>query len=486
MMLIASIKDHPSYKKYSVNWTDDVSPAFFKLLELYNQKSLDIYFRDPVNKWEICVGRRERDACRAIGSYIVFRFTNTGIEYKFKFNVNSLVLAPDKGKLTEQTLSGSNEIEHLNNFITEYNITRTPNIPTDYANTEALHLDSFFSAMISSYKLERHDWYIGYQKIVSAVSSAKNETDISDQLLWDLWYSRDNDISSLKQGSLSKEEFELSKNTLKSITKKIINSQSLVTYQECKEELQKLKDDGKVKYLHIALLNRVFAAAAPQHFSTTVTKDAFEYICSYFTQKWGFKYKYSNWFDANIRLKEFIRNNLEHEYDELLINIILWVIYEEKHLNDLALEEDDLTLKTAIRKQVESIEVQYREAELEGQFIQWLHNSKYRHNTIAKQSEDLGRAHIRDVVLKNTETNANIVAELKFKTNAKEDIEAAIGQLLRYALYPNTEDCSEIWIVGGNYPLTDDLTWFNEIKKHVNLKLKYFYKDPQSNQFFEE
>ena len=485
-MLIASIKDHPSYKKYSVNWTDDVSPAFFKLLELYNQKSLDIYFLDPVNKWEICVGRRERDACRAIGSYIVFRFTNTGIEYKFKFNVNSLVLAPDKGKLTEQTLSGSNEIEHLNNFITEYNITRTPNIPTDYANTEALHLDSFFSAMISSYKLERHDWYIGYQKIVSAVSSAKNETDISDQLLWDLWYSRDNDISSLKQGSLSKEEFELSKNTLKSITKKIINSQSLVTYQECKEELQKLKDDGKVKYLHIALLNRVFAAAAPQHFSTTVTKDAFEYICSYFTQKWGFKYKYSNWFDANIRLKEFIRNNLEHEYDELLINIILWVIYEEKHLNDLALEEDDLTLKTAIRKQVESIEVQYREAELEGQFIQWLHNSKYRHNTIAKQSEDLGRAHIRDVVLKNTETNANIVAELKFKTNAKEDIEAAIGQLLRYALYPNTEDCSEIWIVGGNYPLTDDLTWFNEIKKHVNLKLKYFYKDPQSNQFFEE
>ena len=484
-MLIASIKDHPSYKKYSVNWTDDVSPAFFKLLELYNQKSLDIYFRDPVNKWEICVGRRERDACRAIGSYIVFRLTNTGIEYKFKFNVNSLVLAPDKGKLTEQTLSGSNEIEHLNNFIAKFNITRTPNIPTDYANTEALHFDSFFSAMISSYRLERHDWYMGYQKIVSAVSSAKNETDISDQLLWDLWYSRDNDISSLKQGSLSKEEFELSKNTLKSITKKIINSQSLVTYQECKEELQKLKDDGKVKYLHIALLNRVFAAAAPQHFSTTVTKDAFEYICSYFTQKWGFKYKYSNWFDANIRLKEFIRNNLEHEYDELLINIILWVIYEEKHLNDLALEEDDLTLKTAIRKQVESIEVQYREAELEGQFIQWLHNSEYRHNTILKQNEDLARAHIRDVVLKNTETNANIVAELKFKSNAKEDIEAAIGQLLRYALYPNTEDCSEIWVVGGNYPLTDDLAWFSEIKKHVNLKLKYFYKDPQSNQFFE-
>lgn len=484
-MLIASIKDHPSYKKYSVNWTDDVSPAFFKLLELYNQKSLDIYFRDPVNKWEICVGRRERDACRAIGSYIVFRFTNTGIEYKFKFNVNSLVLATDKGKLTEQTLSGSNEIEHLNNFIAKFNITRTPNIPTDYANTEALHLDSFFSAMISSYKLERHDWYIGYQKIVSAVSSAKNETDISDQLLWDLWYSRDNDISSLKQGSLSKEEFELSKNTLKSITKKIINSQSLVTYQECKEELQKLKDDGKVKYLHIALLNRVFAAAAPQHFSTTVTKDAFEYICSYFTQKWGFKYKYSNWFDANIRLKEFIRNNLEHEYDELLINIILWVIYEEKHLNDLALEEDDLTLKTAIRKQVESIEVQYREAELEGQFIQWLHNSKYRHNTIAKQSEDLGRAHIRDVVLKNTETNANIVAELKFKSNAKEDIEAAIGQLLRYALYPGTEACSEIWIIGGNVPLTEDLTWFSEIKKNINLELKYFYKEPQNNQFFE-
>ncbi|WP_165729111.1 ATPase [Pseudoalteromonas sp. 31A1] len=486
MTLIASIKDHPSYKKYSINWTDDVSPAFFKLLELYNQKSLDIYFRDPTsNKWEVCVGRRERDAGRAIGIYIAFRFTSSGIEYKFNYNISSLVLTSDREKLTEKTISELNELELLSNFITEFNITRLPNIPTNYANTETPHLDSFFSAMISSCQTDRHDWYIGYQKIVSTVSNAKNETDISDQLLWDLWYSRDNDISSLKQGSLSKEEFELSKNTLKSITKKIINSQSLVTYQECKEELQKLKDDGKVKYLHKALLNRVFAAAAPQHFSTTVTKDAFEYICSYFTQRWGFKYKYSNWFDANIRLKEFIRNNLEHEYDELLINIILWVIYEEKHLNDLALEEDDLTLKTAIRKQVESIEVQYREAELEGQFIQWLHNSEYRHNTIAKQSEDLGRAHIRDVVLKNTETNANIVAELKFKSNAKEDIEAAIGQLLRYALYPGTEACSEIWIIGGNVPLTEDLTWFSEIKKNINLELKYFYKESQNNQFFE-
>lgn len=199
----------------------------------------------------------------------------------------------------------------------------------------------------------------------------------------------------------------------------------------------------------------------------------------------GVKYKYSNWFDANIKLKEFIHANLGDDYDELLINIVLWVIYEEKHLSDLASRESDITLKTAIRKQVESIEIQFREAELEGQFIQWLHNSEYRHNTITKQSEDLGRAHIRDVVLKNTETSANIVAELKFKSNAKEDIEAAIGQLLRYAFYPGTEDCSEIWVVGGNYPLTDDLTWFNEIKKHVNLKLKYFYKDRQSNQFFE-
>ncbi|WP_377110132.1 ATPase [Pseudoalteromonas sp. R86517] len=486
MTLITSIKDHPSYKKYSVNWADDVSPAFFKLLELYNQKSLDIYFRDPVNKWEICVGRREHDACRAIGSYIVFRFTNTGIEYKFKFNVNSLVLAPDEGKLTEQTFSERNELEHLNNFIAKFNITRTPNIPTDYTNTEALHFDSFFSAMISSCQIDRNDWYIGYKKIVSAVSSAKHETDISDQLLSDLWYSRDNDISSLNQGALSESEFELSKSTLKSITQKIIDDQTSASYDECIDALQKLKDDGKVRVLHTALLNRVFAAIAPKYFSTTVTDQKLKYICSYFTQKWGFKYQYSNWFDANIRLKEFIRNNIDHEYDELLINIVLWVVYEEEYLKTLALEKgDDVTLKTAIRKQIESIEIQYREAELEGQFLQWLHNSEYSHNTIAKQSEDLGRAHIRDVVLKNTETNANIVAELKFKSNAKEDIEAAIGQLLRYALYPGTEDCSEIWVVGGNYPLTEDLAWFSEIKQHVNLELKYFYKDSQSNQFVE-
>ncbi len=486
MTLTDTIKALQSYKKHSESWDDNLTSKFLDLLELYNQKSLDIYFRDPINKWEICVGRRECDSNRAEGIYIVFRFINNRIEYKLNYRSNSYNFTPNRGSLTEINLLKLYEFECLDNFLAEFNVTRTANTPKDYLNSETKYLDSFFSAMTTACKTERHDWYISYQKIVSTVLSAKNETDISDQLLRDLWYSRDNYISSLKQGALSKEEFELSKSTLKNITKKIINSQSLVTYQECVEDLQKLKDDGKVKDLHKALLNRVFAVAAPQHFSTTVTKDAFEYICSYFTQNWGFKYKYSNWFSANIKLKEFIRNNLNHEYDELLINIVLWVIYKEKHLSDLASRESDITLKTAIRKQVESIEIQFREAELERQFIQWLHNSEYCHYAISSQSEDLGRAHIRDVVLKSKETNTTLIAELKFKSNAKEDIEAAIGQLLRYALYPNTEDCSEIWVVGGNYPLTDELTWFNEIKKHVNLKLKYFYKDPQSNQFFEE
>ncbi len=486
MTLTDTIKALQSYKKHSESWDDNLTSKFLDLLELYNQKSLDIYFRDPINKWEICVGRRECDSNRAEGIYIVFRFINNRIEYKLNYRSNSYNFTPNRGSLTEINLLKLYEFECLDNFLAEFNVTRTANTPKDYLNSETKYLDSFFSAMTTACKTERHDWYISYQKIVSTVLSAKNETDISDQLLRDLWYSRDNYISSLKQGALSKEEFELSKSTLKNITKKIINSQSLVTYQECVEDLQKLKDDGKVKDLHKALLNRVFAVAAPQHFSTTVTKDAFEYICSYFTQNWGFKYKYSNWFSANIKLKEFIRNNLNHEYDELLINIVLWVIYKEKHLSDLASRESDITLKTAIRKQVESIEIQFREAELERQFIQWLHNSEYCHYAISSQSEDLGRAHIRDVVLKSKETNTTLIAELKFKSNTKEDIEAAIGQLLRYALYPNTEDCSEIWVVGGNYPLTDELTWFNEIKKHVNLKLKYFYKDPQSNQFFEE
>ena len=484
MTIIATIKDHPSYKKYSVNWKHKISPAFFKLLALYNQKSLDIYFRDPSNKWEVCVGRRELDASRAIGIYIAFRFTNSGIEYKFNYNINSLILTPSKGKLTEQTTSGLNKLEFLSHFIAEFNITRLPNIPSDYNNTETPHFDTFFSAMISSCQTNRHDWYIGYQKTVSNVSKLTSEAEISDQLLSDLWYSRDNSISSLKQGSLSQDEYQSSKSVLKSITKKIIDSQSSFTYNECKKELQKLKDNGKVRVLHQALLNRTFSAVAPQYFSTTATKDALKYICSYFTQNWGFKYQYTNWFDANVRLKEFIRNNLDHEYDELLINIVLWVIYEEKYLKDLELKEHDSTLKTALRKAIESIEIEYREAELEGQFIQWLRNSTYNHKTILWQSRDLGGVHIRDVVLKNTEDNVTIVAELKFKSNAKEDIEAAIGQLFRYVLYPGTESCSEIWIVGGNYPLTDDLTWFSEIRNNTNLELKYFYKDSQSNQFF--
>ncbi len=63
---------------------------------------------------------------------------------------------------------------------------------------------------------------------------------------------------------------------------------------------------------------------------------------------------------------------------------------------------------------------------------------------------------------------------IKFGSNAKEDIKAAISQLLRYTLYLGTEDCSEIWIVGSNSPFTDDLTWFSEIRKNTDLELKYF------------
>lgn len=483
MTLTDTIKALPSYKKHSASWDDNLTSKFLDLLELYNQKGLDIYFRDPINKWEICVGRRECDSNRAEGIYIVFRFINNRIEYKLNYRSNSYSFTPNRGSLTEISLLKLNEFECLDNFLAEFNVTRTANTPKDYLNSETKYLDSFFSAMTTACKTERHDWYIGYQKVVSELSNIKNESEISDKLLLDLWYSRDNHISSLQQGALSKEEFESSKNILRSITKKVIDAQSYAIYSESIDLLQKLKDEGKVRCLHKALLNRVFSAINPQNFSTTVTKEAFEYICSYFTKKWGFKYKYSNWFDANIKLKEFIHANLGDDYDELLINIVLWVIYEEKHLSDLASRESDITLKTAIRKQVESIEIQFREAELERQFIQWLHNSEYHQYAISSQSEDLGRAHIRDVVLKCKETNTTLIAELKFKSNAKEDIEAAIGQLLRYALYPGTEGCNEIWIVGGNSPMAEDLIWFNTIKNYINLELRYFYKDSQSNLF---
>jgi len=52
------------------------------------------------------------------------------------------------------------------------------------------------------------------------------------------WYSRDNHIASLQQGALSKEEFESSKNILRSITKKVIDAQSYATYSESIDLLQ--------------------------------------------------------------------------------------------------------------------------------------------------------------------------------------------------------------------------------------------------------
>lgn len=118
--------------------------------------------------------------------------------------------------------------------------------------------------------------------------------------------------------------------------------------------------------------------------------------------------------------------------------------------------------------------IMLNEAAMERRFVNWL---KKEHDIDAK-SQDRDGLFRRDVTYNHN--GFDIIAELKYTSSVRENIEQAIGQLLRYKLHPLAKkDADKLLIVsGGNVPTNDDIVWFSKLKAVIDLKIEILCEDP--------
>lgn len=143
---------------------------------------------------------------------------------------------------------------------------------------------------------------------------------------------------------------------------------------------------------------------------------------------------------------------------------------------------NDADTKIVRRKLSEFTSVVLREQEMEKRFVRWLKSSK----GIDASSQDTDGLFRRDVVY--TEDNRYVVAELKYTNSVIQNIEMAIGQLLRYTLHPNIQKQGEKLIVvsGGVEPTDTDFKFFKNINKFIELDFGFIYESPEySGNFIE-
>lgn len=168
-------------------------------------------------------------------------------------------------------------------------------------------------------------WYERYRATFSKVKSQPESADVLELL----WYTRDNAVASLMQGNTSKSEFETAKLELANLTRKIVASPTKEVYEESVNALRQLKQNRVFKSFYGALLNRVFAAIAPDKVTSCVKEEAFlraaEHINSQFNLGLTFQ---GSWFEKNIALKHALKERLSDKFDDFKINIAIWNVYE--------------------------------------------------------------------------------------------------------------------------------------------------------------
>lgn len=196
----------------------------------------------------------------------------------------------------------------------------------DIENVDSL--TELFHQLAEKYKPLESVWYKNYQNLAKLV---QNEVHITDETLKEIWYTRDNSVSSLMQGAPSLEEFEQCKEQLRNITQMLKKEVSNETYQRAIEQMKTLKNEQKLKRMYWALLNRALAVIAPTICTTTVDEKKFTKICIYLSEHFQFKFDNDdNWFLKNQAYLKFLHENLPSDLnDPILINTMTWHLFKE-------------------------------------------------------------------------------------------------------------------------------------------------------------
>ncbi|WP_305421173.1 McrB family protein [Photobacterium leiognathi] len=177
-----------------------------------------------------------------------------------------------------------------------------------------------------------HDWYKGYVETCELANQIQNGKEITKEDVKKLWYDASNGIAGVGQGFMYKKEFESNWEYLKTLTSTILTQPTEDTYRKVTTDWKQV---GSFKRVLWGVIHRVFAAAAPENYTSIVAPDYIKEVfsCLKLQYQIGVE-RQPTWLGDNTCLLEFTNKYLPKKIDSQARNILLWSLYEWKATNN--------------------------------------------------------------------------------------------------------------------------------------------------------
>lgn len=247
-----------------------------------------------------------------------------------------------------QTLGTGNAICKF----TVYDTSELNNLCNFYeVKTPKLDFVAYVEELLKRAPEDVNKWIEGYKQ----TNQLAHRNIDDDETTYRLWKEKDNHVSSLQQGRPSNSEFTSLSQDFKKASQIILNSTSEVSYQQVIAQMEQFKESGKLKFIPWALVNRTFAAIAPELVTSTVNEQSFIKVAKYIAKRFNLSLKLNgSWFENNLEFKQALESIGSKEIDPIKVNSAIWIQFTELESKETQKSENQITEPEAKEYSVKS------------------------------------------------------------------------------------------------------------------------------------
>ncbi|MCK3844800.1 AAA family ATPase [Pseudomonas sp. W15Feb34] len=184
-------------------------------------------------------------------------------------------------------------------------------------------------------KESRPKWLDSYRAITQWASTLSDGKSELDQLALErLWLERDNGVSSLKQGVLSRSELDTQREKVAKMTQLIMAAPTAETFKQILDQWKVGVQAGDFNKNRPAMISRVFAAFAPDRYTSLLKADACQSLLAGLASHFQLVKDATggqDWCSLNQQIKALMANAGVDGTPVLENNIAMWQLSETLH-----------------------------------------------------------------------------------------------------------------------------------------------------------
>lgn len=172
-------------------------------------------------------------------------------------------------------------------------------------------------------------WRPQYSARVASLAAIKaGQQPLDDATLDWLWREGSNGVCTVSPGHLSTTEYEQTIGLLRELAELILKDPGREAYVHVFARWREAQDSGLFRQLYKAVIHRVFAAAAPERYTTLVKVKHCRALLERFARDFELKtIRSDDWIELNQSIKEAMKQAGVPQDDPISNNILAWRLY---------------------------------------------------------------------------------------------------------------------------------------------------------------